>query len=345
MQLHQWTSPEALTVMITGGILVAWLGAAFYLRDKRSKKEDARRVSSYPTKRPEPPPPIPPIPSASRPATAALPANVVQPRRKASGTQDSRPARIPQPDFVDPVYVSEAELRLELKRVLSEIKVSAIPTPGPGQQLIVASIERAADGDSGAMKKANTGKGTRTGAFRIEAEFVGGSWIEPQRRHNPDELEFRVMGADAWETGQGKAGALGADFARELLVGHTVTMLLHGEDDYGRQLADVFVNVDLNGREDVTIDYARALIRTGCGINYRGSKRPEGDPAMQKLEDEAHHEHIGRWQWPDDAYQLPHDWRRQKRGEIAERDSRALRRSTEAGRAQMMRAARACPVH
>jgi len=242
-------------------------------------------------------------------------------------------------DLTDAAYVSDGELRKILTRVLPEIRVKDIPTPGPGQELIVAQIMRAADGDSGAMK--NTGHGTRTGCLKIEAVFRNGSWVSPQRQHPADCDEFRIFGGDAWELAQGKAGDLGVDFAHELLLGQSVVMLLRGKDDYGRYLADVYVTVDLGNHMEVRIDYAKALVRTGRGINYRGSKRPEGDPAMQKLEDEAHAEHIGRWQYPDDDYQLPHEWRKQKRREKEAVERRAALRASRAGDMRMRKAARA----
>ncbi len=218
--------------------------------------------------------------------------------------------------LMDPVYVTDDELVDELEEVIDDItnRKDFDELLARGERVIVARITHTADGDSGAMKDT---KGAATGVAVVSAEFNGKRWIVPTRQRDPDRFEFRVHGADAWEMAQGKAGELGAEFSNHLLLDQTVIMVLRGQDDYGRWLCDIILDLELPNGEEVEIDYVRAIIRTGRAINYRGSKNPDGDPELRELEERAHQEGRGRWQWPDDAYLLPHDWRHRKRKESA----------------------------
>lgn len=110
-------------------------------------------------------------------------------------------------------------------------------------------------------------------------------------------VKVRLAGIDAPEIGQA-FGTNSKKALSDLVFGKTIHVSDHGHDDYGRTIADVYV-------DDVWINLA--MVGQGMAWRYAHYSR---DPKLGAAEIHARSEHLGLWQ--DKHPEPPWDWRHHK---------------------------------
>lgn len=112
-------------------------------------------------------------------------------------------------------------------------------------------------------------------------------------------VKVRLYGIDAPEKRQA-FGTQARQFTADLVFQHTVTVVVHGTDPYGRLIGDVPLT------KDQTL--SQALVQAGMAWWYR--EYAGGDVILNKLEIKARLAQRGLW--ADDHPVPPWEWRRER---------------------------------
>ena len=118
--------------------------------------------------------------------------------------------------------------------------------------------------------------------------------------HNTYPERIRLSGIDCPEKGQAY-GNRAKQALSSLVIGRDVTLQTHGQDKYGRTLADVLLRDGMNVNHE--------LVEEGWCWWYR--KYAPGDLELQKLEKEARDAKKGLWADPKPV--PPWEWRKRTR--------------------------------
>ena len=112
-------------------------------------------------------------------------------------------------------------------------------------------------------------------------------------------IKVRLFGIDAPELGQPFSRA-SREKLSSLTFGKTVTLVPHGKDTYGRQLADVLLDDGTNVNQE--------MVRSGMTYYFRRYARSK---ELERIENEARRERRGVW--GHDAMVPPWEYRRRAR--------------------------------
>ena len=118
--------------------------------------------------------------------------------------------------------------------------------------------------------------------------------------HNTYPERIRLSGIDCPEKGQAY-GNRAKQALSSLVIGRDVTLQTHGQDKYGRTLADVLLRDGMNVNHE--------LVEEGWCWWYR--KYAPGDLELQKLEKDARDAKKGLWADPKPV--PPWEWRKRTR--------------------------------